>query len=148
MKNHLKKLVVFILVSCIAACYPYDENFYSFPLPETLEGKIVDEGGNFLGAITIEAFIYSANKGVGPEGTVRGKISRFIRIKTNSNGQYMFDFRAESKRLANDHPTEAPILSRYFHIHINNEEYVRVKFVDDTTFVVKKSHLRPNDLEN
>ena len=148
MKTYLRNIVVCSLTLCAAACYSYDENDYSIPLPETFEGKVIDEGGAALSEVTLVAFIKTRYQGVGPEGTVRDKIARYARIKTNSNGEYLFDFRAESKKIADEHPAEAPVLSRYFRIHIDDEEYVRVKFVGDTTFVVRKSHLRPNDLEN
>lgn len=147
MESHLKKIVALFLTLCIAACYSYNESDYSIPLPETFEGKITDEKGDVLTDVTIVAFIKTKYQGVGPEGAIRDRIARYARSTTDSMGRYSFDFRAESKKIAIDYPAEAPVLYRYFRIHVNNEEYVRVKFVGDTTFVVKKSLLRPADLD-
>lgn len=132
------------MIVFLTACDTYNENDHSLPVPDTFSGRVVDESGNGISGVVVDAFIHSARRGIGPEGVPRDRIARFVKSETDSIGKYSFDFRPELKKIAAEFPSYTPVLYRTFGVKINGFKEIEIKFVGDTNFVVKKSELQPS----
>ena len=141
--RHLRKpLIALALILCAAACSKYNENDHSMPVPETFEGRVVDQNGIGLRGVTVETLIRSNQHGAGPDGVPKDRLARRIAAESDENGRFLFDFRSETKKIAADFPSYTPVVDRFFAIKVKGFEYVYIKYFGNSTFVVKKSELR------
>ena len=112
------------------------------PVPETFEGRVVDQNGIGLRGVTVETLIRSNQHGAGPDGVPKDRLARRIAAESDENGRFLFDFRSETKKIAADFPSYTPVVDRFFAIKVKGFEYVYIKYFGNSTFVVKKSELR------
>lgn len=141
-----KGFQIFVAISLIfssIACDTYNENDHSIPIPETFEGKVIDENSKGLIGVRVEVLIRSNQHGVGPDGVPKDRLKRRITSESDANGRYFFDFRSESKKIAADFPSFTAVIDRSFAIKVKGFEYVFVKFDGNTTFMVRQSELLP-----
>lgn len=73
-----------------------------------------EETGARLQGASVEVFI--TEKGyvpfVGPEGTTKHKIAKFVRTATDANGLFLIDMRDIKKSLRDSHPGEEIVMDR------------------------------------
>ena len=145
MKHYIQQLslLVLVLVLSLAACAKTDESYYSVPLPETLNGRIVDEKGNSMSGLIVYAEIVTVYDGYFWQRMPREEIVRYLKFKTDAGGQYSFDFTEESRKIISEYPLERPVLAKSLTIKVKGYKYKYFGLPEDSVLVIKKADLVP-----
>ena len=141
--RYVRYFVLLALVPSVAACTKTDESYYSVPLPETLNGRILDENGKSMSGVMVYASIVTVYDGYFWQRAPREQIVRYLKYKTDAGGQYSFDFTAESKKIVIEYPLERPVLAKGLTIKVKGYKYKSFGLPEDFVIVVKKADLVP-----
>jgi hypothetical protein len=84
-------------------------------VPDVLTGTVEDKAtGMHLQGVNVEVFITEKSyvPYVGPEGTVKHKIAKFVRGSTDTNGLFSIDMRSFKRSVEQSFPNEEIVMDR------------------------------------